>query len=645
MDDGHQEAKRSSRRANNHGQTLGLGLELQPRNDLDPKPKPSRSNKQPPPGRLDLSRIRTASYRALRSGFASPSPLLTPTDAMTPRLRSARKLETLSTSTKHASTPSTYEKQRDPTNVTTPNVLESPVIERRKNRWSDSAPHTQKVIQGIDFSLDNVIPPEPTSPRPPNPAKGFFDLSRRDRNNFLVLVLLYLLQGIPMGLAMGSIPFLLKSHMSYGQIGIYTLAAYPYSLKLFWSPIVDAVWSKRVGRRLSWILPIQTISGLSMIWLGTRVDSMMIEAGADGGSGIWHFTLLWFALVFMCATQDIAVDGWAITLLSPHSLSYASTAQTVGLTAGNFLSFTVFLAFNSKEFANKWLRSTPQEVGIATLSGYLTFWGWTYLAVTLALGLLKREDKERIQGGIKEVYVAMAGVLQLKSIQTVVIIHLIGKIGWAANEAVTSLKLIDKGFRQEDLALTNLIDFPIEIGLGYYAGKWSEDYGPITLWCWTFVGRIFAALSAQLVVAMFPTSGYGTGYLSLIVLQNIFSTTMSTCHFVAVSAFHAKIADPKIGGTYMTLLATYVCHVTSYAQITDKVLASATLADHFLASLYSSLSTCLQSLLAQCPCRPRWPWTRRPFRACWRQTSIAVSKMEGHVTSLRMVSAQDQRRV
>ena len=26
--------------------------------------------------------------------------------------------------------------------------------------------------------------------------------------------------------------------------------------------------------------------------------------------------------------------------------------------------------------------------------------------------------------------------------------------------------------------------------------------------------------------------------------------------FVAVSAFHAKIADPEIGGTYMTLLAT-----------------------------------------------------------------------------------------
>lgn len=42
--------------------------------------------------------------------------------------------------------------------------------------------------------------------------------------------------------------------------------------------------------------------------------------------------------------------GWALTLLSKENLSYASTAQTIGLNTGYFLSFTVFLAFNSLEF-------------------------------------------------------------------------------------------------------------------------------------------------------------------------------------------------------------------------------------------------------------------------------------------------------
>jgi PAT family acetyl-CoA transporter-like MFS transporter 1 len=47
---------------------------------------------------------------------------------------------------------------------------------------------------------------------------------------------------------------------------------------------------------------------------------------------------------------DIAVDGWALTLLSPANLSYASTAQTIGLAVGYTMSFTVFLALNSVEF-------------------------------------------------------------------------------------------------------------------------------------------------------------------------------------------------------------------------------------------------------------------------------------------------------
>jgi PAT family acetyl-CoA transporter-like MFS transporter 1 len=43
--------------------------------------------------------------------------------------------------------------------------------------------------------------------------------------------------------------------------------------------------------------------------------------------------------------------GWALTLLSAPNLSYASTAQTIGLGIGNALAFTVFLAFNSVDFS------------------------------------------------------------------------------------------------------------------------------------------------------------------------------------------------------------------------------------------------------------------------------------------------------
>jgi PAT family acetyl-CoA transporter-like MFS transporter 1 len=422
---------------------------------------------------------------------------------------------------------------------------------RRKNASLDSPAVTANLMARDTFSLDEPLPATPTVNN-----HGFFQLPMQDRRNFALLVLLYFLQGVPMGLATGSVPFLLKSHLSYGQIGVFSLASYPYSLKLLWSPIVDAVWSPLVGRRKSWIMPIQMLSGVGMIWLGANVQEMMVKAGADGGAGVWGFTWWWFFLVFTCATQDIAVDGWALTLLSPGNISYASTAQTVGLTAGQFMSFTVFLAFNSPDFANKWFRKTPLAEGVMTLGGYLTFWGWVYIAVTIGLALLKREEKTKNEDGIWDVYKVMWGVLKLKNIQTIIIIHLIAKIGFQANDAVTNLKLLDKGFSQEDLALTVLIDFPFEIALGYYAGKWSTTYTPMRLWCWGFVGRLFAAVIAQITVIIFPATGVDTWYLLVVIAEHVFSTFTNTVMFVAISAFHARIADPVIGGTYMTLLAT-----------------------------------------------------------------------------------------
>ncbi|CCF35989.1 acetyl-CoA transporter 1 [Colletotrichum higginsianum] len=426
---------------------------------------------------------------------------------------------------------------------------------RRKATAPGSDTVTANLMSRESFTLDDPVPKTPIANN-----HGFFELPVQDQRNFLLLVLLYFLQGVPMGLAGGSVPFLMKDHMSYSEIGIFSLASYPYSLKLLWSPIVDAVWSPKVGRRKSWILPIQLLSGFGMLWLGSTVENMMANTGKPGGPTVWNFTGWWFFLVFMCATQDIAVDGWALTLLTPGNVSYASTAQTVGLTAGHFLSYTVFLAFNSKDFANRYFRSSPLDQGLMSLGGYLTFWGWAYIAITIGLSLFKREEKTKNEDGIWDVYKIMWGVLKLKNIQTIIIVHLIAKIGFQANDAVTNLKLIDKGFGQENMALTVLIDFPFEIALGYYAGKWSQEYTPMRLWCWGFMGRLVAALIAQFTVTIFPAGGVTSWYMLVVIGEHVFSTFTNTIMFVAVSAFHARIADPVIGGTYMTLLAT-VCNL------------------------------------------------------------------------------------
>lgn len=58
---------------------------------------------------------------------------------------------------------------------------------------------------------------------------------------------------------------------------------------------------------------------------------------------------------------------------------------------GYFASFTVFLALNDASFCNRYLRAEQSSYGIIRLGGYMRFWGWVYIVVTLLLLVCKRE--------------------------------------------------------------------------------------------------------------------------------------------------------------------------------------------------------------------------------------------------------------
>ncbi|KAF9113934.1 hypothetical protein BGX27_000465 [Mortierella sp. AM989] len=381
-------------------------------------------------------------------------------------------------------------------------------------------------------------------------------LSGADTWNFILLVILYLLQGVPVGLTFGSIPFLLKAKMSYSQIGIFSLAHYPYSMKFLWSPIVDAVYNKDIGRRKSWIVPIQLMTGLMFFWLGMNIEDWMNQDQIAVGT----LTVVFFILIFFCATQDIAVDGWALTLLSKESLSFASTAQTIGLNTGYFLSFTVFLAFNSSEFSNKYFRTIPQDYGLVPLGGYLKFWAFMYLAITLWLVFMKKEERAHMDEddiGIKGVYEIILRIIRLPHMKSFMVVLLTAKIGFIANDAVTALKLLEKGFSKEDLALAVLIDFPFQIIFGYYAVRWSSGDRPLKPWLWAFFAHLACCVAAMLLVYGFPADGVvTTSYFYMVLITTVTTSFTSTVAFVSMGAFMTVIADPVIGGTYMTLLNT-----------------------------------------------------------------------------------------
>lgn len=193
---------------------------------------------------------------------------------------------------------------------------------------------------------------------------------RGDRANIAILFFLYLLQGIPLGLT-AAIPMLLQNRgASYKQQAEFSFATWPFSMKLLWAPIVDSLFWSRFGRRKSWLIPTQYLIGLFMLILSVYVNQWL--GGDESQSNIAVLTTVFFALNFFAATQDIAVDGWALTMLKRCNVGHASTCNSVGQTAGYFFGYVVFIALESKDFCNTYLRTTPKDEGLITLPGNLT---------------------------------------------------------------------------------------------------------------------------------------------------------------------------------------------------------------------------------------------------------------------------------
>lgn len=93
----------------------------------------------------------------------------------------------------------------------------------------------------------------------------------------------------------------------------FSFVQWPFSLKLLWAPLVDAMFVQRFGRRKTWLIPTQYIMGIFMLYLSGHVEHWLDDN--QEGPSIGLLTVLFFALNVLAATQDIVVDGWALTML------------------------------------------------------------------------------------------------------------------------------------------------------------------------------------------------------------------------------------------------------------------------------------------------------------------------------------------
>ncbi|CAK6441967.1 unnamed protein product [Pipistrellus nathusii] len=387
---------------------------------------------------------------------------------------------------------------------------------------------------------------------------------RAELSSILLLLFLYVLQGIPLGLA-GSIPLILQSkNISYTDQAFFSLVFWPFSLKLLWAPLVDAVYFRNFGRRKSWLVPTQYVLGIFMMYLSTQVDRLL--GNTDGRApDVVALTVTFFLFEFLAATQDIAVDGWALTMLSRENVGYASTCNSVGQTAGYFLGNVLFLALESADFCNKYLRFQPQPRGIVTLSDFLFFWGAVFLITTTLVAILKKENKEVSVGkeetqGITDTYKLLFAIIKMPAVLTFCLLILTAKIGFSAADAVTGLKLVEEGVPKEHLALLAVPMVPLQIILPLIISKYTSGPRPLDVFYKAMPYRLLLGLEFALLVWWTPKvehqGGFPIYYYFVLLLSYALHQVTLYSMYVSIMAFNAKVSDPLIGGTYMTLLNT-----------------------------------------------------------------------------------------
>lgn len=130
--------------------------------------------------------------------------------------------------------------------------------------------------------------------------------------------------GLPFALVLTTLSARLRqAGIDRTTIGYFSLVGLAYSLKYFWSPIVDRLplpGLARLGRRRSWMLLAQICIAIGLMAL----------AFADPGVDAQRVAMLAVFTAFASATQDIAVDAYRIEAAQVDTQGAMAAAYQTG---------------------------------------------------------------------------------------------------------------------------------------------------------------------------------------------------------------------------------------------------------------------------------------------------------------------------
>lgn len=158
-------------------------------------------------------------------------------------------------------------------------------------------------------------------------------MKERDWVKFPVLFSLYIAQSIPMSFFSTVVPVIMRQEKySLESIGLMQLVKLPWIFKFLWAPLVDSK-AKTSAQLRRWILFSELFYAAVILSIG------IFDLQTD-------FRLIVFLMVIAfiaSATQDIAVDIFAILQLKPEERSIGNSMQSAGSFVGTLFGTGVLL--------------------------------------------------------------------------------------------------------------------------------------------------------------------------------------------------------------------------------------------------------------------------------------------------------------
>jgi MFS transporter, PAT family, beta-lactamase induction signal transducer AmpG len=136
--------------------------------------------------------------------------------------------------------------------------------------------------------------------------------------------------GMPLGLVWLAIPDWMRDiGVDIRIVGLFTLAQAPWTFKFLWAPLMDRYMPPRLGRRRGWTVVSQIVLFIATLAL----------AGVGGHPDApWVVGVFALVIAMAGATQDIAVDAYAVDVLRPEEQAVAVGSRNALWRTGYYIA-------------------------------------------------------------------------------------------------------------------------------------------------------------------------------------------------------------------------------------------------------------------------------------------------------------------